>query len=99
MSRLITGDENHRDLTPKDAYRSHLVTRSVSSDEYRFGGMNGKRDRVRARSALRRVNGYFRTMIERIANAKLRRMKRELELRGIRFDRRVARNPGRTSEP
>jgi hypothetical protein len=40
-----------------------------------------------ARAALRRVNGYFRNMIEAIANAKLRRMERELELRGIRFDR------------
>jgi len=40
-------------------------------------------------------------MIEAIANAKVRRMERELELRGIRFDRPdnswVARNPGRTS--
>jgi len=36
---------------------------------------------------LRRVNGYLKNMIEAIANAKLRRMERELELRGIRFDR------------
>ena len=49
-------------------------------------GSQGKRVRVHARSALRRVNGYFRSMIEAIANAKLRRMERELELRGIRFD-------------
>jgi hypothetical protein len=51
MSRLITGDEDYRDLTHNDAYRSNLVTRSVSSDEYRFGSMNGKRGRVRARGA------------------------------------------------
>jgi hypothetical protein len=37
-------------------------------------------------------------MIEGIANAKLRRMERELELRGIRTDRKVARNPGRSGE-
>jgi hypothetical protein len=40
-------------------------------------------------------------MIEAIADSKLRRMERELELRGIRFDRTnsnwVTRNPGRTS--
>jgi hypothetical protein len=36
---------------------------------------------------LNRVNGYFKTMIEAVANAKLRRMARELELRGISFDR------------
>jgi hypothetical protein len=39
-------------------------------------------------------------MIEAIANSKLRRMERELELRGIRLDRAsnnwVTRNPGRT---
>jgi hypothetical protein len=32
---------------------------------------------------LRRVNGYFKSMVEAIADAKLRRMERELELRGI----------------
>jgi hypothetical protein len=34
---------------------------------------------------LRRANGYLKDMIEAIANAKLRRMERDLELRGIRF--------------
>jgi hypothetical protein len=40
-------------------------------------------------------------MIEAIANSKMRRMERELELRGIRFDRSnnnwVTRNTGRSS--
>jgi hypothetical protein len=36
---------------------------------------------------LRRFNGYFKSIIEAIANSKLRRMQRELELRGIRYDR------------
>ena len=52
-----------------------------------FGRTRGKRARVHARNALRRVNGYLKNMIEAIANAKLRRMERELELRGIRLDR------------
>jgi hypothetical protein len=38
-------------------------------------------------SSCRRVNGFLKNMIEAIANAKLHRMERELELRGIRFDR------------
>jgi hypothetical protein len=42
---------------------------------------------ARARNALGRVNGYMQIMIEAIASAKLRRLERELELRGIRFDR------------
>jgi hypothetical protein len=50
---------------------------------------------------LSRVNGYLKNMVEAIANAKLRRMERELELRGIRFDRPnndwVTRDPARTS--
>ena len=32
-------------------------------------------------------NGYFRNMIETLTNSKLRRMVRELQLRGIRQDR------------
>lgn len=63
------------------------MARSKSPDGYKFGRIQGKRVRVRARGALGRVNGYFRSMIETIANSKLRRMERELELRGIRFDR------------
>jgi hypothetical protein len=87
MAHLLTGDDKNRDLTYDDAYRSYLVTRSDPPIDYRFGRLHGKRFRVHARTALRRVNGYLQTMIEAIANAKLRRMERELELRGIRHDR------------
>ena len=38
------------------------------------------------RSALQRINGYLKTMIEAIADSKVRRMRRDLALRGIRFD-------------
>jgi hypothetical protein len=51
---------------------------------YRFGRTAGRRAGAHSRSALRRVSFYFRSTIEAIANAKLRRMERELELRGIR---------------
>jgi hypothetical protein len=87
MARLLAGDDKYRDLTYDDGYRSYLITRRDPPWDYRFGRTHGKRFRVHAHSALRRVNGYFKTMIEAIANSKLRRMKRELELRGIRFDR------------
>lgn len=52
---------------------------------YRFGRTHAKR--YRARTALSRVKGYLKDAIEAIANSKIRRMQRELELRGIRFDR------------
>jgi hypothetical protein len=100
MAHLLTGDDKFRDLSYDDAYRSDLISRRDSSGEYRFARTRAKRDRIRMRSALRRVNGYLKTMIEAIANSKVRRMQRELELRGIRFDRDsndwVARNSGPT---
>ena len=101
MAHFLTSDEKYRDLLHDDDYRSYLGDQGDQPGGYRFGRMPGKRVRIRVRSALRRVNGYLKNMIEAIANAKLRRMERELELRGIRFDRAddnmVTRNPGRTS--
>ena len=51
---------------------------------YRFG--HSDVNYRHGRSALNRIKGYLKTLIEAIANAKLRRMRRELELRGIRLD-------------
>ena len=87
MAHLLTGDDKFRDLTHDDAYRSYLITRTDSADDYRFARTQGKRTRVHVRSALRHVNGYLKNLIEAIANSKMRRMQRELELRGIRLDR------------
>lgn len=87
MAYLITSDDDYRDLTHDDAYRSYLITRTDSPNDYRFGRTSGKRLRVHARRAFGRVNGFLKHMIEAIANSKLRRMERELDLRGIRFDR------------
>jgi hypothetical protein len=87
MSHYLADDDKFRDLLYGDDYRAYLMARSKSAADYRFGRTPGKRARGHARSALRHVTGYFRTTIEAIANSKLRRMERELELRGIRFDR------------
>ena len=57
---------------------AHLIT----SDDYRVDRTHGKRVSVRAR-----VNGFLKNMIEAIADSKMRRIERELELRGYRFDR------------
>ena len=99
MAHLLAGDDKNRDLTYDEAYRWCLITRSDPPGDYRFGRLRGKRLRVRARTALRRVNCYLQTMIEAIANAKLRRMERDLELRGIRFERRNESRETRTSQP
>ena len=97
MTHLTTSDDKFRDLAYDDGYRAYLITRRDPPSEYRFGRTQGKRVRVRARSALRRFNGSLKNMIEAIANSKLRRMERELELRGIPLDR--ANNDWMTPNP
>ena len=70
MAHLLTGDDRFRE---------------ESSGDYRFARTYAKRGN-RMRSVLRRVNGYLKTMIEAIADSKVRRMRRDLALRGIHFD-------------
>jgi hypothetical protein len=100
MAHGLTGDDKFRDLGYDDDYRSYLISRRDSSGDYRFARTQARRDRIRIRNALRRVNGFLKNMIEAIANSKVRRMQRELELRGIRFDKDadnwVVRNSGPT---
>jgi hypothetical protein len=78
MAHYLTSDEKYRDLIYDDDCRSY-------SSGYQFGRTPARRGHGRA--ALNRVNGYLKSMVEAIANSKLRRMERELELRGIRSDR------------
>jgi hypothetical protein len=85
MTYLLGRDEKHRDLIYDDDYRAYLITRNDSAGDYRFGRSYAKRDLVRVRSALRRVNGFFKNLIAAIAESKMRRMQREL--RGLRYDR------------
>ena len=84
MAHFLASDEKYRELICDDDYRAYLMARNAAPDGYRFGSGRGRLG-LHARGALRRVNGYFKSMIEAIANAKLRRMERELELRGIRL--------------
>jgi hypothetical protein len=100
MTHLLGSDEKHRDLIYDDDYRAYLITRNDSADDYRFGRSYGKRDLVRVRSALRRVNGFLKNLIAAIADSKMHRMQRGRGLRGIRYDRPsdnwVTRNSGPT---
>ena len=63
----------------------YLAGRDNYRGDYQFGRTRG--NHARGRAALNRVNGYLKAMIEAVANSKLRRMERELELRGISYDR------------
>jgi hypothetical protein len=85
MTYLLGSEEKHRDLVYDDDYRAYLITRNNPAAGY--GRSYGKRDLVRVRSALRRVNGFLKNLIATIADSKMRRMQRELGLRGIRYDR------------
>ena len=85
MTYLLGSEEKHRDLIYDDDYRAYLITRNNPAADY--GRSHGKRDLVRVRSALRRVNGFLKNLIATIADSKMRRMQRELGLRGIRYDR------------
>jgi hypothetical protein len=78
MAHLMTSDDEYRDLIYDDAYRSYLITRTNSPNDYRFSRMRGKHTGVR---------GFLKNMIKAITTSKLRRLERELELRGIRYDR------------
>jgi hypothetical protein len=78
MAHYLASDDKYRGLSYGDEPRAY-------PSGYQFGRASAKRGP--GRDALNRVKGYFRTMIDAIADAKLRRMERELELRGIRFDR------------
>jgi hypothetical protein len=77
MAHYLTGDDRYRGSSSGNENRS-------SFSDYRFGRVRGSHGRGRA--ALSRVGGYLKTMIEAIADSKLRRMERELELRGIYHD-------------
>ena len=99
MSRLLTGQEELHGSISDDSYRSNLTTRHLTVNDYQFGRSRVKRSRRTSR-ALRRVNGWLKTLIEAIGNSKLRRIERELEFRGIRLDSHrnnwVVRKPGPT---
>jgi hypothetical protein len=96
MAHFLASDKKYRDLIYDDDYRSQLTTRSNAPGGYRFGRTQGRRARVHGRTALGRINGYLKDMIERIANSKLRRMERELELRGVCLDRSESRPASRS---
>ncbi|NVN86960.1 MAG: hypothetical protein HXX15_12840 [Rhodopseudomonas sp.] len=98
MARSIPGDDGFPELSHNDDYRSYLISRSNLPGDYRFARTNAKRARVQIRTALRHVNGYFRSIIEAVVDAKIRRLERELTLRGIRYDLPVSNQVASESE-
>lgn len=79
MAHFLVSDARYRDLIYDDDRQSHRGDRRDALGDYRFARIHGKQ----VHGPLGRVSGYFRRMVEAIVDSKLRRMERELELRGI----------------
>jgi hypothetical protein len=79
MAHFLVSDDRYRALIYDDDRWSHRSGRGDAPGDYRFARIHGKH----AHGPLGRVSGYFRRMVEAIVDSKLRRMERELELRGI----------------
>ncbi len=77
MTHYVTGE--HFGSFRRDESETELRS-------YRFGRCREKHGR--GLSALLRANSYLKNMIHAIADAKFRRMLRQLELRGTRLDMR-----------
>jgi hypothetical protein len=80
MSHFLASDDEYRDSIYDEDDWSHRINKRNSPGDYRFG-------RLHARATSSRISGCLKSMIEVIANSKLRRMEREVELHGIRRDR------------
>ncbi len=95
MARSMSGDDGMSDLSRYQDFRTYLITRRDLPGDYRFAISGGKRARAQLRSALRAIGGVFRAVIRVIAAAKIHRLARELELRGVSYQR----TPGRGQMP
>jgi hypothetical protein len=81
-------DESHEyDFTRDDGYRFYLITRDATWSEQEAERKREQRGVVYGRQTKRRPGGPFRTLVEMITQAKIRRLARELELRGVCYDR------------
>jgi hypothetical protein len=77
MAHYLNGDSKYRGSRCADEEALHLRGYPLGRGCSNFG---------RGRSALDRANSYFKNLIQSIADAKLRRMGRELELRCLSLD-------------
>jgi hypothetical protein len=77
MAHHLVGTDKRSDLPSRNGGQSR-------QSGYRFGRGEVKGDNDR--SVLSRINGYLRTLIEAVGDAKVRRMRREVELGGVCLD-------------
>ena len=83
MTRLALADDRLPDLAAN--CQSDRATTNPPQSHCRFGRNSVKRVRVGGR-ATRGARRFFSAMLRIIAEAKLRRLARELSLRGVRYE-------------
>ncbi len=86
MAYYYSDDETCGDFDGDD-YRAYLVSRNQAPIVHQARHLQFKRLRVHARVVVNCVDGFLHRMIEALAAAKMRRLQRELALRGVSYRR------------
>ncbi len=98
MAFIYSGDRNDHALASDEAYRTYLITRRPQgAAAVHSGRTQAMRLAVHARHAGQRIDdlafravtaldGFLHRAIEALARSKIRRIRRELALRGVRYD-------------
>jgi hypothetical protein len=86
MTMFYTRDSQLHDLSADDAYRSYLISRNQQPIVYHSGDVHWKRLCVAARLTRNHIRGFFAAIRVALVADKMRRVQRELALRGIRYN-------------
>ncbi len=86
MTYLHSSSDRFPDLAGGDDYRAWLISRKPAPIVHHSGTMQWKRLRVLARLTRNHVKGFFAAIRVALVADKMRRVQRELALRGVRYD-------------
>ena len=86
MTYVSHNADKFRDLTNDNAYRSWLISRNQGPIVFHSVEIHWKRLRVLTRLARNHVKGFFAAIRVALVADKIRRVQRELTLRGLRYD-------------
>ena len=104
MAFFFSGDEHFRGLRSEEAYRAFMMTRGPQAAAVHSGKTEMMRLAVRVRRAADRIDAFALKAVEGIdgllhraigalARSKIRRIQRELALRGVRYNHLAANAP------
>ena len=86
MTMFYSRENEYHDLIGEDAYRSWLISRNQAPIVYHSGDMHLKRLHVVVRGAVNHIRAMFAALRMALVADKMRRVQRELALRGVRYD-------------